>query len=245
MNNPQFTNCRFYDDVAQLGYAAAEQFIALADEAIRSNNCFNVALSGGSTPKILFQELVNHLATAIDWRLVHFFWSDERFVAPEQPDSNAGMAIAHLLQPLHIPQQNIHLVPTYLAEPAQAAAAYEATIRRKLPESAIPGFDLILLGLGDDGHTASLFPKTTALDARQELVAANWVTKFNKWRITFTFPLLNSAKNIIFLVAGESKASVIYDIFINNKDCPAARINPVNGQILWLLDKAAGRLILQ
>lgn len=244
MKNPEFTNCHIHENMTLLGSAAAEQFVALAKEFIQRNGRFTVALSGGSTPQLLFDSLVQHFIGAADWNRVHFYWSDERYVPPEHPDSNAGMALKHLLQPLQIPDHNIHLVPTTFANPAQAAADYEATIRRELPKAAIPGFDLILLGLGDDGHTASLFPDTAALNARQELVAANWVTKFAKWRITFTFPLLNSAKNIIFLVAGENKAAIIHEILIEKKDYPAARICPINGQLLWFMDKAAAKLIL-
>jgi len=244
MEKQKFTDCHIYNDVTELSRAAAEQFVILANDSIQRNGRFTVALSGGSTPKVFYNTLVQHFNTAIDWSKILFFWSDERYVPTEHPDSNAGMARQHLLQPLHIPENNIYPAPTMHTDPEQAAIEYETTIRRALPGSGIPRFDLILLGLGDDGHTASLFPATTALREQQRLVAANLVTKMSKWRITFTFPLLNSAKNIIFLVAGENKAPIIHDILVNKKDYPATQISPVNGQLFWYMDKPAAGMIL-
>ncbi|HPG38701.1 MAG TPA: 6-phosphogluconolactonase [bacterium] len=244
MEKQKFTNCHIYNDVNELSCAVAEQFVKLGNDSIQRHGRFTVALSGGSTPKILYNALVQHYNAAIDWSKVWFFWSDERYVQEDHPDSNAGMARQHLLQPLHIPEKNIYPAPTIHTDPVQAATEYENTIHRELPGSGIPRFELILLGLGDDGHTASLFPETAALHEQQRLVAANLVTKMSKWRITFTFPLLNSAKNIIFLVAGENKARVIHDILVNKKNYPATQICPFNGQLLWYLDKSAAGMIL-
>jgi len=240
------TNIRVHENREKLGYAAAEKFIELANTYIRQNNRFTVALSGGSTPKILFEILAEHFQESVDWGKILFFWSDERFVPPDHIDSNAGMALKYLINPLKINRKNVHLVPTETNPPQQSAALYEKTIRDTFASPAdTPKFDLILLGLGDDGHTASLFPATNALQEKQKLVAANWVPKFNTWRITFTFSLLNSAKNIIFMISGENKAIVIEEIMNRSKDHPAAKVRPVKGELLWMLDREAGKLLAQ
>ncbi|MBN2411646.1 6-phosphogluconolactonase [candidate division KSB1 bacterium] len=237
-------NIRIHENKEKLGVAAAEKFIELADTYIRQNNRFTVALSGGSTPKILFKNLVERFRDAVDWNKIILFWSDERYVPPDHIDSNAGMAVHYLINPLNMNSQNIHIVPTESNTPQQAAAKYEKTIRKVFNSTVdIPQFDLVLLGLGDDGHTASLFPGTDALRKKQKLVAANWVPEINKWRITFTFSLLNSAKNIIFLISGENKAAVTEKIVSRTKDYPAAKVQPVNGELIWMLDRAAGRLL--
>jgi len=240
------TNIRIHENREKLGFAAAEKFIELANNYIRQNNRFTVALSGGSTPQILFEILSEHFRESVDWGKILFFWSDERFVPPEHIDSNAGMARQYLITPLKINSKNVHIVPTESNKPQQAAELYEKTIRDTFACPAdMPKFDLILLGLGDDGHTASLFPGTGALREQQKLVTANWVPKFNTWRVTFTFSLLNSAKNIIFIISGENKATVIEEIMNRSKDYPAAKIRPVKGELLWMLDRKAGKLLAQ
>ena len=237
-------NIHIHENKEKLGFAAAEKFSELANTYIRQDNRFTVALSGGSTPKILFENLVEHFRESVAWEKVIFFLSDERFVSLDHIDSNAGMAVNYLFNPLNINSQNVHFVRTKSNSPQQAAALYEKTVRDKLTTTAdIPMFDLILLGLGDDGHTASLFPGTGALLEQQKLVTANWIPKFNKWRITFTFSLLNSAKNIIFMISGKNKAAVIEKIINRSKDYPAAKVRPVNGELIWMLDRAAGKLL--
>jgi len=224
---------------AELGKSAAQQFFRLASESIKKNRQFSVALSGGTTPKMMYKELVRNFADQLDWRNVHFFWSDERYVPLSHADSNAGLAKKYLLEPLEIENENIHYIPTNLQDARQAAILYEKEILNHLGNNP-PRFDLVLLGLGDDGHTASLFPRTQALEERKQLVAANWVDKFQSWRITFTYPLINMAETIIFLVSGKNKAPVVHDILVKkNTRFPAARVNPANGNVFWLLDAEA------
>ncbi len=224
---------------SELGKNAGQQFMQIATKSIKENGRFSIALSGGSTPRIIYKELVQNYANQLDWHNVHFFWSDERYVPLDHPDSNAGMARKYLLEPLDVGSENIHYISTNLQDANQAAALYQEEIVNHF-ENDTPRFDLILLGLGDDGHTASLFPGTKALQDQQHLVAANWIEKLQSWRITFTYPLIDQAENIIFLVSGKKKASVVHDIVVEkNKKYPAARIQPEKGNILWLLDADA------
>jgi len=235
MNNKTF----IFRNKSELGKNAAQQFIRIGVESIKENGRFSVALSGGSTPKIMYKELVQNFADQLDWNDVHFFWSDERYVPLSHPDSNAGMAKKYLLEPLAIMDENVHYISTDLRDANQAAVLYEQDVVNYF-ENTSPQFDLVLLGLGDDGHTASLFPGTKALQEQKRLVAANWVDKFQLWRVTFTYPLINQAKNIIFLVAGKEKASVVHDLIAEkNSQHPAARVAPEKGNILWLLDAEA------
>jgi len=237
-------NIQIYENSEELSSAAAQKFVELANKYIRQYNKFMVALSGGSTPKIMFRKLIEQFSSAIEWDKICFFWSDERYVPIDHADSNAGMAMHYLFKPLNIKSENIHFVQTELDSPTEAATLYENTIREKVYLSLdIPRFDLILLGLGDDGHTASLFPGTDALREKQKMVSENWIPKLKKWRITFTFSLLNSAKNIIFLISGENKSAVIDEIVNNIKDYPATHVKPVNGEVTWMLDSAAGKLL--
>ncbi len=172
-----------------------------------------------------------------------FFWSDERYVPFDHPDSNGGMAFSHLLNPMDIGPEHYFPVPTSYPSAAQGAMEYEETIRRYFSSpSHVPSFDLIYLGMGDDGHTASLFPGTKALMENRRLVTANYVDKFQNWRITFTFSLLNQAKNVIFLVGGSDKAGVVKEIHVDNSlKYPAALVKPAAGELLWLLDAEAGK----
>ncbi len=235
MNNKTF----IFRNKSELGKNAAQQFIRIAADSIKKNGRFSVALSGGSTPKMMYKELVQNFANQLDWRNVHFFWSDERYVPLSHADSNAGMARKYLLEPLKIENKNIHYIPTNFQDAHRAAMLYEKEILNHFGSNS-PRFDLVLLGLGDDGHTASLFPGTQALAERKHLVVGNWVEKFQSWRITFTYPLINMAETIVFLVSGKSKTPVVHDIFIKkNTHFPAAGINPENGDIFLLLDAEA------
>ncbi|NIA30711.1 MAG: 6-phosphogluconolactonase [Actinobacteria bacterium] len=239
MNNKSF----IFQNKSELGKNAAQQFVRIGTDSIKQNGRFSVALSGGSTPKIMYKELVQNFKDQLDWRNVHFFWSDERYVPLSHPDSNAGMAKRYLLDPLKVETGNIHYVQTNLPDAGRAAMLYEKEILNHFGNSP-PRFDLVLLGLGDDGHTASLFPGTQALEERKRLVAANWVEKFQAWRITFTYPLINIAETRVFLVSGKGKAPVVQDILVRkNTRFPAARINPANGNVFWLLDAEAAASI--
>ncbi len=234
---------KILNDKESLGLFAADKFVELSERYIKQNGRFSVALSGGSTPKIFYDKLVQFYANDVHWNYIDFFWSDERFVPFDHPDSNGGLAYNHLLGPMEISEEHYFPVPTSYPSAAQSAMEYEETIRNYFSApSTIPAFDLIFLGMGDDGHTASLFPGTKALNETRRIVSANYVDKFENWRITFTFPLLNQAKNVIFLVGGADKAEVVKKIHDEgNQTYPSALVKSANGKLLWLLDAEAGK----
>jgi len=223
---------------------ATELFIETANEAMKKQNSFTVALSGGSTPKALFELLaLEENASQIDWRRVHIFWSDERCVPPDNEQSNFRMANEALLKHVAIPANQIHRMHGE-DEPQIAATNYERELIKHFGNDE-PRFDLILLGMGDDGHTASLFPNTTAIDETEKLVAAPFVEKFNSYRVTFTFKTINAAKKILFLVTGASKAETLKKVLSEpRKDLPASLVNPSNGELTWLVDEHAGNAVI-
>jgi len=226
----------------ELSTAAAELFVDVGSRAVAQTGRFVVALSGGSTPKGMNQELATNFSSRLDWQKVFFFWSDERHVPPDHPDSNFKMANETLLSKLPVPADHIFRTPAELQDAGQAAAAYEAALQSFfcLPAGSFPRFDLILLGMGPDGHTASLFPGTTALEETQHLVVANWVEKFSTFRITFTYPVLNSAATVAFLVSGSDKAETINKVFKDPAaNLPCQKVQPSDGNVIWLLDKEA------
>lgn len=229
------------ENVEELNRLAAGRIIRLANEAIDLRGRFTAALSGGSTPKALFRLLAsNDFKGQVDWSSVFFFFGDERCVPPEHPDSNYRMAKENLFDLLEIAPENILRWPAELP-PKEAAAEYEKTLHYFF-EINLPKFDLVLLGLGTDGHTASLFPFTEALDETEHLTAANHVGKLNSDRLTFTYQLINNAANIIFLAAGEDKATPIRQILEGSPvplEYPAALISPLEGSLTWLIDRAA------
>ncbi len=238
-----FIICR---DVDELGRKAAAQWISLADAAVKARGHFNVALSGGSTPKALYSLLATDEFNAqLTWRQIHLFFGDERCVAPDHAESNYRMVKESLLSQTFIPPDNVHRMAGEKT-PAVAAAEYEAQLRKHfhVVDAALPRFDLILLGLGEDGHTASLFPGSSALNETRHLVATTYVEKLNAHRLTLTFPVINNAAQITFLITGESKAAVVKEILtIVTCDYPAARIRPENGQLTWFVTRdAAGDL---
>lgn len=226
-------------DAAALSRAAADHITELALEAVRQRGRFVLALAGGSTPRATYAELASR---PVPWDRVHVFFSDERMVPAEHPESNCRMAREALLARVPIPAAHVHPVPTQL-EPAVAARVYEEEIRAALPEDGgLPRFDLILLGLGTDGHTASLFPGTTALGEAKALVVSNWVPRLDTWRVTFTYPLLDQARAVMFLAAGADKARVVREVVrpaAGGPDHPAGRVRPEAGALTWFLDAAA------
>lgn len=240
----QIIVCR---DLDELNRKAALQFVETAEGAIAHAGKFAVALSGGSTPKALYALLASSSYRArIGWPRIHLFWGDERCVPPNHPESNFRMVKEALLSEIEIPEQNVHRMAGE-KEPAEAAADYASELRDffALTTREMPRFDLILLGLGDDGHTASLFPKSAALGERGRLVVANYVEKFKVHRLTLTLPVINHAARIIFLVAGENKATIVKDLLGSDSpslDYPAGRIRPSNGQLTWFIteDAASG-----
>lgn len=235
------TKIKVFDNLKSLSRFAAEKFIKIGNDAIEKNNKFTVALAGGSTPKMLYKLLAcNEFRSNIDWKKVFFFFGDERNVAPDLDDSNFKMANESLFQPLHISNENIFGWQTELENADEIAEDYEKKIRDFLP------FDLILLGMGDDAHTASLFPNTEALNETEKIAVANFVEKFDAYRLTLTFPVVSKAANIIFLVSGENKAEALRKVLqgeFQPDDFPAQNVKPENGNLWWLVDEAAAKLL--
>jgi 6-phosphogluconolactonase len=237
-------NLRIVDDAASLFHAAAEDFTNRVEFTLKSSDRFTVALSGGSTPKGLFSLLASSYRERLPWNKIFFFWGDERHVPPDSSESNYRMANEALLSKVPIPASNIFRVRAEDPDANRAAAQYEQTLRDFFHPAAgsFPQFDLILLGLGPDGHCASLFPGTAALQEKSRLVVANWVDKFKTFRITFTVPLINQAKAVEFLVGGADKSAALYEVLEgggSTDQFPSKVIHPVKGQLMWLVDKAA------
>ncbi len=237
-------------DARELNQKAAEQFVALANEPSASSGRFTVALSGGSTPRTLYSLLATPgFADRIPWPKVHLFWGDERCVPPEHIDSNYRMAHEFLISRVPIPAANVHRMRGEI-EPGVAAAEYERMLKEffSLSEGVPPRFDLILLGLGDDGHTASLFPGSAVLEERERFVAAPYVEKFQTHRLTLTLPALNHGADVVFLVAGQSKAAIVKEILGTKTDfpsLPAARITPLDGHLTWLITRNAATALVE
>ena len=228
-----------FPDADALSRAAAHRWIDLAGHTIATGGAFHVALSGGSTPKRLFGLLASPAFSArVDWARVHIYFGDERCVPPDHPDSNYRMACEALLDHVPIPAAQIHRIPGE-ADPAAGAAAYTQTLTAHLPRDSdgAPRLDLLLLGMGPDGHTASLFPGTTALTETGQ-AAAVYVDKFAAWRITLAYPLLNRSRHVMFLVSGADKAPALAEVLGGRSDLPAAGIAPA-GELEWYLDEAA------
>jgi 6-phosphogluconolactonase len=241
----EITVCR---DVDELNREAAAQFIALARDAIVQSRRFTVALSGGLTPKALYSLLASaEYREKIDWPWVHLFWGDERCVPPDHPESNFRMTREALLARVHLPAENIHRM-TGEIEPGQAAAAYEAELQKffGLAGGDVPRFDLIFLGLGEDGHTASLFPGSTALEEKDRLVATAYVDRLQAHRLTLTLTVINAAAQVTFLVAGQNKVGIVKELLGSDgstANYPAAKINPLDGRLTWLIAADAAALL--
>lgn len=234
---------RVFPDVDQLSRAAASRFLQLASASIEEAGVFTVALSGGSTPKTLYSLLADEpYRSQLPWDRIHFFWGDERCVPPNDPQSNFRMASEALLTKIPVPPANIHRIKGEM-EPFQVASEYEEELRSSFQPRAdeMPRFDLMLLGLGTDGHTASLFPGTAALLEKEKFCVANWVPKLDAWRITLTFPVINNSAQVMFLVTGADKSEVIRSIRAGDhgRNYPSQKVQPVNGSVVWLLDSAA------
>jgi 6-phosphogluconolactonase len=231
---------RTWESEHELFRTAAGEFSTLASAAVSARGKFTVALSGGSTPKGLYSLLAR--MPSLPWDKVLFFWGDERHMPPDHPESNYRMAQAAMLLIISAIPENIFRIPAEEKDAERAARAYQQTIERvfQLTPGEFPRFDLILLGIGPDGHTASLFPGTKALEESRRFVVANWMDKFNAYRITMTFPVLNHAACVMFLVSGTDKSEIIHEILENPQaHLPAQNIHPVDGRLVWLLDGAA------
>ena len=230
-----------WNDVDALSMAAAYFFVMECNRCIQKNGKFVVALSGGNTPKKLYELLASPaFARNIPWRSVFLFWSDERFVPRTEAESNYRMAKESLLCEIDIPAKNVFPVPVD-GSPEKAAHKYEATIRNFF-KGLSPAFDLLLLGVGGEGHTASLFPGSELLNERKRLIKEVWVPQKQTHRITFTLPILNKARQVLFLVSGKEKAAIISTVLAKKPTknlLPVQMVKPLNGNIMWMLDEEA------
>lgn len=233
---------RILDSLEDLFQAGADEFVRLAKDAVRDRGKFAVALSGGSTPRGLYQRLASLPPASLPWDKIAFFLGDERHVPIDSPESNYRMAFEALLSKVPVPRENIFRVRSEEQDADAAAQAYEQTLKTffNLKPGEFPRFDLILLGTGPDGHTASLFPGSKGLQEKDRLVIANWVEKFQTDRITFTLPVLNHARNVIFLASGHEKAPVLRQVLEGEgATLPSQLVRPPDGRLLWLVDRAA------
>ncbi|HVX15058.1 MAG TPA: 6-phosphogluconolactonase [Pirellulales bacterium] len=229
--------------------AAADLFLSLSQAAVQQRGRFTVALSGGSTPRDFYALLANPDAPyrgQLAWDKLFFFWGDERHVPPDHADSNYRMANEALLSKAPVPEGNIHRIQAEMPDAEMAAHAYQENLQSffQLSGDCPPCFDLALMGLGPDGHTASLFPQTAALHERDRWVAANWVQKLHTHRITLTVPVLTRAAEILFLVAGADKATALRDVFhgpYHPDQWPAQVFRNSAGHVAWLIDQLAAR----
>ncbi len=223
----------------ELARAAARDFVTRAEEAISERGRFAVALAGGSTPKATYEILARDHASDVDWGNVHVFFGDERTVPSDHGDSNYLMARESLLD--HVPTGGVHRMRGELP-PEEAAASYEDDLREFFGHDGLPRFDLILCGIGGDGHTLSLFPETQALGVADRLVVANPVSKLETTRLTLTVPVANASRAVTFLVSGEDKAGALREILEGDADprsYPAKLVRPEDGDLTWMVDQAA------
>lgn len=233
----------------ELSKFAADKFILIGNKAIKKGGRFVVALSGGTTPKSLYQLLkTDEYKSRIDWEKVYFFFGDERDVSPISEKSNFRMANENMLKPLKVPAKNIIRWHTEIINAPEVAESYERSMIKffELPPGEFPRFDMILLGMGDDGHTASLFPFTTALKENTKLVVSNYVEKLDTKRLTFTYPTINNASNVIFMVSGEDKSNALKEVLEGDENCekfPSQCVILNYGKVFWLIDEAAAELL--
>ena len=228
-------------DTAALAIRAAQIVLESSLKAISSKGTFSIGLSGGSTPKTLYELLadpVHEFRNQFPWSQTHFFWTDERHVAPDSPDSNYRMVHEAMLSRVAVPQANIHRIPGELRNAEHAAANYEKELKKFFGN--LPKLDLVLLGMGSDGHTASIFPGSEVLDESHQLVVAPWVNQLNSYRLTMTLPILNNADVVLVLVSGEEKAEMLHRVLKGPEhQYPVLAIQPTNGSLIWLVDSAA------
>ncbi len=250
---------RVYKDSNEVALKAARHFARLADQYVVGCGHFSVALSGGSTPRAMFSILAESpFLETVPWSSIYFFWGDERTVAPDHADSNYRMAYETLLSKVDVPAAHIFRIPAEISDATTAAEEYENTLLQffltgagkstsgTAPLSNVPRLDLVFLGMGPDGHTASLFPGTTALKETEHIVVSNWVEKFDTHRITLTAKTINNARNVTFLAGGADKAETLRNVLEGEykpEIYPSQLIHPQSGSLLWLVDEAAARLL--
>ncbi len=232
-----------FEDLEALSRAAAQSFYSLSRAAIAAQGRFVVALSGGSTPRRLYALLGSTpYQTTVDWRRIHLFWADERCVPSDHPESNYALLRDELLMHVPLPKNNIHRVEGE-ADPGEAARKYEQSIK-DFYGTHIPAFDLIMLGVGEDGHTASLFPGSSALHETARIAVPVYFEKPKMSRVTLTLPIINHSSYVLFLATGGAKAKVVKNILNegNSEGYPAGLVRPKSGMLAWFLDReAAGR----
>jgi 6-phosphogluconolactonase len=235
-----------WPSAAAMALASSRLFATKVERAVATRGIARVALSGGSTPQATFKLLADPagpFAATVPWDKVQLFWVDERCVGPDHPESNYGVARELLLSKVAIPEANVFRMEGEL-DPEEAASRYESTLRNvmKLEGAESPAFDLVTLGMGPDGHTASLFPHTEGLNELGRLVIANHVPQKDVWRISLTWPVINQAAEVAFEVEGPSKTDVLAEVLVGPRDperLPSQLIRPANGKLLFLLDEAA------
>jgi len=230
-----------FETLASLEVAAADVIASRIRTAVQDRGMSIIALSGGDTPRGVYRRLADGKhRNRVDWTRVHVCFGDERLVPPDQPHSNYGMVQTELLSRIPIPAENVHRIRGELT--AKDAAQQYAVELKGLLRGKDAGLDLVLLGVGEDGHTSSLFPGTDVLDERAETVRAVYVPELNSWRVTMALPLLNSAREVIFLVAGKRKAEIVHRVLSARQpvhDLPATMIRPASGRVQWMLDAGA------
>jgi len=241
---------RILADANAIAQTAAAEFTEAAREAVCLKDSFSVALAGGSTPKALYGLLLNNgpLQAMLPWKKIHFFFGDERHVPPDDAESNFRMASEAMLAKGHIDSRQVHRIKGEMKSAAEAAAEYERDLRTgfQLDAGQLPRFDLVLLGMGPEGHTASLFPGTKALKEERRLVVSNWVGKLYTDRITLTPPVLNNAARVVFMVHGAEKAPALKAVLegpYEPEQLPAQMVHPQAGRVLWLVDPTAARML--
>jgi 6-phosphogluconolactonase len=232
---------RIADTADELVRAVADALVSEMAEVLAHQEVFRLALSGGNTPRALYRLLAQEYRQGVGWQHVHLFWGDERYVPHDHHASNYRMARETLIEPLNIPLRNIHPMPTDKPNPHEAAARYEQELRHFFGMQ--PNFDLILLGMGTDGHTASLFPGTPALQERTRWVTVGEAPSEPRIRLTLTLPVLNAAHTVYFVVTGEDKAQAVRRILIEQEPLPAALVQPEQGELIWWLDSAAATAV--
>lgn len=232
---------RIFQDDKSLTAAAVEKFCFLAQNAIHQRGNFTAALSGGSTPRSLYQALASPpYLSQIDWRKVHLFWGDERHVPPDHPESNFRMVKEAMLDEIPIPDENVHRVPAEL-DVHQAAQKYEEDLKAFF-KADWPRFDLVLLGMGSDGHTASLFPGSAGLSEEDRWFISNFDPKSQEWRLTLTKNAINSARQVMVIISGQAKAAALAKAIEGSATpelIPIQLLSPVEGDIVWMVDVAA------
>jgi 6-phosphogluconolactonase len=244
---PEHLTITKYPDLEGISSRAAELFALLAGRSIALEGSFVVSVSGGATPKRLFELLGSApFRDQVKWDLIHFFWTDERFVSHDHPDSNYRLFRETLLRRVSIPDENIHPVRTDVSSASVAAKRYEDEIRMffGIRDNALPSFDLVLLGIGRDGHTASLFPGSTSLKESTCIAVSSESPLHDHQRITLTLGVINNAKEVIFLAGGNEKAAILRDLFSKqDRSLSASLVKPEHGNLLFLIDDDAGRFL--